>query len=149
MLGLWNIIMRPTVFIKIGCALVRFFAKVIKFFGDFVMCGPVLVIINHRFFITSPQMLIIIVSITMFASTITISHAISFTSITWMLSVLILNASLLFIQSISKVLYTYQSVSSNSIKYLLSLWLPYRRDQTYVDMLLTFILTSVELINIF
>lgn len=82
MLGLWNIIMRPTVFIKIGCALVRFFAKVIKFFGDFVMCGPVLVIINHRFFITSPQMLIIIVSITMFASAITISHAISFTSIT-------------------------------------------------------------------
>lgn len=113
------------------------------------MCGPVLVIINHRFFITSPQMLIIIVSITMFASAITISHAISFTSITWMLSVLILNASLLSIQSISKVLYTYQSVSSNSIKYLLSLWLPYRRDQTYVDMLLTFISTSVELINIF
>lgn len=149
MLGLWNIIMRLTVFIKIGCALVRFFAKFIKFFGDFVMCGPVLVIINHRFFITSPQMLIIIVSITMFASAITISHAISFTSITWMLSVLILNASLLSIQSISKVLYTYQSVSSNSIKYLLSLWLPYRRDQTYVDMLLTFISTSVELINIF
>lgn len=82
MLGLWNIIMRLTVFIKIGCALVRFFAKVIQFFVDFVMCGPVLVIINHRFFITSPQMLIIIVSITMFASAITISHAISFTSIT-------------------------------------------------------------------
>lgn len=82
MLGLWNIIMWLTVFIKIGCALVRFFAKVIQFFGDFVMCGPVLVIINHRFFITSPQMLIIIVSITMFASAITISHAISFTSIT-------------------------------------------------------------------